>query len=67
MGLAHYGLAIGCHADFVVLDAADPIEAIRLRANRLFVFRAGRELAATPPVATALRLDGVDKKIDFTL
>ena len=66
LGLAGYGLEVGKPATFVVLQAADPIEALRLRANRLFVFRAGRELAATPPIATALRLDGVDKTIDFT-
>ena len=67
LGLADYALEVGKPASFVVLQASDPVEALRLRANRLFVFRAGRELAATPPVATALRLDGVDKKIDFTL
>jgi cytosine/creatinine deaminase len=67
LGLVDYGLEIGKPATFVILQASDPVEALRLRANRLFVFRAGRELAATPPVATALRLDGVDKTIDFTL
>jgi cytosine deaminase len=66
LGLVDYGLEIGKPATFVVLQAADPVEALRLRANRLFVFRAGRELAATTPVTTTLRLDGVEKKIDFT-
>jgi len=32
MGLDGYGLEPGCHADFVVLQARDPIEAIHLRA-----------------------------------
>ena len=67
LGLPDCALEVGKPASFVVLQASDPVEALRLRANRLFVFRAGRELAATPPVATALRLDGVDKTIDFTL
>ena len=35
MGLDGYGLEVGCNADFVLLQAADPIEAIRLRAPRL--------------------------------
>ncbi len=30
LGLEGYGLAPGCHADFVLLDARDPVEAIRL-------------------------------------
>jgi cytosine/creatinine deaminase len=58
LGLAHYGLAIGCHADFVVLDAADPIEAIRLRAARLFVVRRGRVLAEAPPRVARLHMAG---------
>src|SRR3954470_5353764 len=43
-----YGLAAGCHADFVLLQARDPIEAIRLRANRLRVYRRGRCIAISP-------------------
>src|SRR5689334_12758691 len=35
MGLDGYGLAPGCHADLVLLQARDPIEAIRMRATRL--------------------------------
>ena len=31
MGLEGYGLDVGCNADMVLLQAADPIEAIRLR------------------------------------
>ena len=33
LGLDGYGLAPGCHADFVLLQARDPVEAIRLRAH----------------------------------
>jgi cytosine deaminase len=58
LGLTHYGLAVGCHADFVVLDALDPIEAIRLRAARLYVVRRGRVLAEAPPRATRLHMAG---------
>jgi cytosine deaminase len=43
--LEGYGLEPGCRADVVVLQAADPFEAIRLKAARLFVIRAGRVIA----------------------
>ncbi len=49
LGLDGYGLAAGCNADFVLLQAADPIEAVRLRATRLAVVRRGRVIAETAP------------------
>ena len=48
LGLEGYGLAVGAHADMVLLQAADPIEAVRLRATRLFVIRRGKIIARTP-------------------
>ena len=57
-GLDGYGLAPGCNADFVLLDARDPIEAIRLRADRLAVLRRGRVLAQVPARETTLDLPG---------
>ena len=48
MGLEGYGLHVGANADFVLLQAADPIEAVRLRAERLAVVRRGRVIARTP-------------------
>jgi cytosine deaminase len=45
MGLEDYGLEKGCRADLVVLDAADPVEAIRLRADRLMVIAGGEIIA----------------------
>uniref|UniRef100_UPI0035AE4C8C amidohydrolase family protein n=1 Tax=Zoogloea sp. TaxID=49181 RepID=UPI0035AE4C8C len=42
LGLEGYGIAPGCRADLVVLQAGDPIEALRLRATRLLVLRGGR-------------------------
>lgn len=57
-GLEDYGLAPGCNADFVLLDASDPIEAVRLRADRLLVVRRGRILAETPARRTQLHLAG---------
>ena len=56
LGLAGYGLAAGCNADFVLLQAHDPVEAIRLRATRLKVFRHGQLLAETPAATSRLHL-----------
>jgi len=58
LGLDGYGLAPGCHADFVLLQARDPVEAIRLRATRLKVFRRGSLLAESPAATAMLHLDG---------
>jgi cytosine/creatinine deaminase len=49
MGLEGYGLQVGKFADMLVLQAADPIEAVRLRATRLVVIRRGRVVARRPP------------------
>ena len=64
--LEDYGLQAGCQADFVVLQAANPIEAIRLRPARLHVVRRGKVIAHTPPVAAQLDLDGTRHSVDFT-
>ena len=58
MGLEGYGLAPGCHADFVILQARDPIDAIRLRAARLKVVRRGKVIAENPPQTARLSLPG---------
>jgi len=58
LGLEGYGLEAGCNADFVLLQARDPIEAIRLRATRLKVFRRGRLLAEAPAATSQLHLPG---------
>src|ERR1700740_109190 len=53
-----YGIATGCRADLVLLQAADPFEAIRLKANRLLVLRGGKTIARTPEKVTNLSLVG---------
>jgi cytosine deaminase len=58
MGLEGYGLAPGCRANMVLLQAKDPIEAIRLRAHRLAVIRGGQVIAQNAPQVTELFLDG---------
>jgi len=66
LGLADYGLAPGRRADMVLLQARDPVEAIRLRAVRLLVVRDGRVLARTPPAVAALDLPGRPPAVDWT-
>jgi cytosine deaminase len=58
LGLRNYGLEKGCNADFVLLQAKSPVEAIRLKANRLKVVRRGKVIAETPERTSALFLDG---------
>ena len=58
LGLQGYGLEVGCDASFVLLQARDPVEAIRLRATRLQVFKRGKLLAQTPATTSQLHLDG---------
>ena len=49
LGLEGYGLDRGCNADMVVLQAGDPMEAVRLGAPRLFVIRRARSSPGRPP------------------
>jgi cytosine deaminase len=65
LGLDGYGLAPGCRADLVLLQARDPVEAIRLRATRLRVLRAGKTIATMPPATAALALPGRPAQVDF--
>ena len=64
LGLEGYCLAVGANADLVLLQAADPIEAVRLRATRLFVFRRGEVVARTPARETELSLSGRPSSLD---
>ncbi|MGI3167918.1 amidohydrolase family protein [Pseudooceanicola sp. C21-150M6] len=64
MGLEGYGLAPGCRADMVILQANDPAEAIRLRPNRLKVIRAGKVIAEIAPEITTLSLAGRPETLD---
>ena len=64
MHLEGYGLEVGCHADLVVLQARDPIEAIRLKPPRLFVIRRGEVIARTNPRATTLSIGGRPASLD---
>jgi cytosine/creatinine deaminase len=65
LGLAGYGIERGCFADMVLLQASDPIEAIRLRATRLAVIRRGAIIARAPAQTASLSLAGRPKQVDF--
>ncbi|UEM05585.1 amidohydrolase family protein [Skermanella rosea] len=65
MGLEGYGLEVGCNADMVVLQARDPVEAIRLKATRLLVLRRGRVISRTAPAEAMLSLDGRPERVGF--
>ncbi len=65
LGLEDYGVEKGCNADFVILQARDPIEAIRTRATRLKVIRRGRVIAATAPNTATISLSGRPATVDF--
>jgi cytosine deaminase len=65
LGLEGYGIAPGCHADFMLLHARSPADAIRLRAARLAVWRRGKLLARQHVPAAQLLLSGRPAEVDF--
>jgi cytosine deaminase len=67
LGLQGYGIAPGCRADLVLLGARDPAEAIRLRASRLAVIRAGRVIAESAPAVSRLHLPGRPESVDYRI
>ncbi|WP_028101718.1 amidohydrolase family protein [Pseudoduganella violaceinigra] len=67
LGLEGYGLHPGCHADLVLLDAGDAVEAIRLRAARRLVLRRGQVVAESPRAVARLALPGRPPQADFRL
>jgi cytosine deaminase len=67
LGLEGYGIAPGCAANLVLLDARDPVEAIRLRAARLAVVSRGKVVSRAPAARAALSLEGRPAQVDFKL
>jgi len=65
MGLDGYGVAKGCDASFVVLQAHDTIDAVRLRAHRIAVVRKGRVVSQSDPLiyrtAMSVSAKGLDE------
>jgi len=64
MGLPDPTLRVGGPATMVVLQARDPIEAVRMKATRLAVIRQGRVLAETAPRMARLDLPGRPTVLD---
>ena len=58
MGLADYGLHVGAKASLVVLDAGNPIEALRLRAARLHVVANGKIISQSERADAKISLPG---------
>lgn len=66
LGLEGYGLAPGCTADLVILQASDEIEALRLRPARLWVIRRGKVVSRTPEVIACVDFGLGEELVDFT-
>ncbi|MBB3659853.1 cytosine deaminase [Rhizobium sp. BK650] len=64
MGLEGYGLEKGKNADLVILQARDPLEALRLKANRLTVIRRGKVIARSSPRLSELEIAGRPARLD---
>ena len=64
MGLPDARLRVGGPASMVVLQARDPIEAVRLKATRLVVIRLGKVLSETAPRVARLSLAGRPASVD---
>ncbi|MGR6465479.1 amidohydrolase family protein [Rhizobium sp. PAMB 3182] len=64
MGLEGYGLTKGCNADLVILQARDPQEALRLKANRLAVIKGGKVIARSAPRVSDIFLPGRPGSVD---
>ncbi len=64
MGLPDPKIREGGPANMVVLQAQDPIEAVRMKATRLTVIKNGKVLARTEPRMAALSLPGRPATLD---
>ena len=64
MHLEDYGIDAGAKANFNLLQAKNPIEAIRLRAHRLAVVRSGKLIATNAPLKAELLIEGRPDIVD---
>ena len=60
-----YGIAPGCRADFVVLDARSVLDALRLCPARLTVVKAGKVIAETKPPDSRIHYGAQGKVVDY--
>jgi cytosine deaminase len=61
-----WSIAEGRPAHFVVLEATDEVEAIRLRPTARWVVRGGRVIAETEPSRTRVLAPGFEGDVTFT-
>lgn len=64
MGLEGYGVNKGAAANFVLLQASNKIDAIRLRAHRMAVVRKGLVISRSEPIIHQLSLSDTPKDLD---
>ena len=67
LGLQGYGLAKGCNADLVILQARDPAEALRLKAVKLQVIRRGKVIARTAARVGEVLIPGRQGMVDASI
>ena len=60
-----YGIALGCRADFVILDARSVLDALRLCPARLTVVKAGRVVAETQPSQSRIQYGTETRTVDY--
>lgn len=65
LNLEGYGIEVGNQADCVVLQAADAMEALRLKPARLYVFRKGKIIASTPQAKSTVQLGDSVQEVTF--
>ncbi|MEM1075887.1 MAG: amidohydrolase family protein [Pseudomonadota bacterium] len=64
MGLDGYGMAKGCEANFVLLQAHEQIDAVRLRAHRIAVVRKGRVISRSEPLVYRTTMKGSGEELN---
>lgn len=62
-----YGIKIGNQADFIILNAKDEKEAIRLTSECLYVIRKGNVISETKPAVRSLKLGDKEFSVDFKI
>ena len=60
-----YGIEIGNPANFIIVDAEDSFEALRLQAGILYSIRNGKVIARTNPKVTKVYMNDQERIIDY--
>lgn len=63
----HYGIDINKPADFIIINADNEMDAIRLMPECLYVVRRGKVIASTVPSKSLVYFGGSDEEITFKL